>query len=158
MGTGGLSRCPDPVGGAGAAPHALEDEFLLALFAIARRMRARAPGDALDPGAFLVLHAVACHGPARPSEVADRLELDASTVSRHLRNLERAGLVVRGSDPDDGRAARVCVSAAGQTELDAGFQARRARISAVLGAWPEGDRRALAGLLARLADDLSRTS
>src|SRR5438874_6974253 len=156
MGTGGLSRCPDPVG-VGAAAHSAEDEFLLALFAIARRMRARGREDALEPGGFLVLHTVSCHGPARPSEIADRLELDASTVSRHLRNLERAGMVVRGSDPDDGRAARVAVSALGQSVLHEGFQVRRARVSAAFDTWPAEDRRALVGLLTRLADDLSRT-
>jgi DNA-binding MarR family transcriptional regulator len=156
MGSGGGSRCPDPAGPADGA-HLAEDDFLLALIAISRRIRARGPEDALDPGAFLVLHTVACNGPARPSEVAERLQLDASTISRHLRNLERAGLVLRGSDPHDRRAARVCVSAPGQTVLDEGFQARRARVSAAFETWPAEDRHALLGLLTRLADDLSRT-
>jgi DNA-binding MarR family transcriptional regulator len=155
MGSGSGSLYPGPARSAG--PHSAEDDFLLALLAISRRIRARGPEDALEPGAFLVLHAVACDGPARPSEVADRLQLDASTISRHLRNLERAGLVVRSSDPDDRRAARICVSAPGQTVLDEGFQARRARVAAAFETWPAEERRALVGLLTRLADDLSRT-
>jgi DNA-binding MarR family transcriptional regulator len=156
MGTSGGPRYPDPAGPADG-PHSAEDDFLLALIAISRRIRARGPEDALEPGAFLVLHTVACHGPARPSEVADRLQLDASTISRHLRNLERAGMIVRGSDPHDRRAARVQVSAAGRTVLEDGFQARRARVSAAFGTWPAEDRHALVSLLTRLADDLSRT-
>jgi DNA-binding MarR family transcriptional regulator len=110
----------------------------------------------LEPGAFLVLHAVACHGPVRPSELADRLQLDASTVSRHLRNLERADLVVRGADPTDRRAARVCVSAAGETVLAEGFQARQALVARAFAAWDVEDREALVSLLTRLADDMSR--
>lgn len=156
MGSGGGPQCPDPSGPAAGA-YSAEDDFLLALIAISRRIRARGPEDALEPGAFLVLHTVACHRPARPSEVADRLQLDASTISRHLRNLERAGMVVRSSDPQDRRAARVCVSALGQAVLDEGFQARRARVSAAFETWPAEDRHALVGLLTRLAEDLSRT-
>jgi DNA-binding MarR family transcriptional regulator len=156
MGWGGGSRCPDPTG-SGVAAHSAEDDFLLALLAISRRIRARGPEDSLEPGAFLVLHTVACHGPARPSEVADRLQLDASTISRHLHNLERAGLVVRSSDPHDRRAARICVSASGQAVLAEGFQARRVRLSAAFETWPAEERSTLVGLLTRLADDLSRT-
>jgi DNA-binding MarR family transcriptional regulator len=132
-----------------------EDGFLLAMFALSRQMRARVPGDPIDAGAFQVLHTVACHGPARPSEVADRLRLDASTISRHLRNLERAGLVDRAGDPDDRRAARVGVSTAGQDVLDEGFRVRRELVSAAFAGWPEQDRQALVALLARLAEDMS---
>ena len=133
-----------------------ERALLLALLAVSRRLRARGSRESLEPGAFLVLHAVASHGPVRPSELADRLRLDASTVSRHLRNLEQAELVVRGEDPKDRRAARVCVSARGQTVLDEGFQARQAQISGAFAAWAVADREALVSLLTRLADDLSR--
>src|SRR5262249_57446714 len=139
-----------------ATDPAPERAFLLALIAISRRLRAPGVRQPLEPGAFLVLHTVACHGPVRPSELADRLQLDASTVSRHLRNLEQAALVVRGADPNDRRAARVCVSAAGQTVLDEGFQARQALISRAFAAWAVEDREALVSLLTRLADDMSR--
>jgi DNA-binding MarR family transcriptional regulator len=133
-----------------------ERAFLLALLAVSRRLRARGAGQLLEPGAFLMLHAVASHGPARPSELADQLRLDASTVSRHLRNLEQAGLVVRGADPNDRRAARVCVSAAGETALDEAFQARQALLSRAFASWAVADREALVSLLTRLAADLSR--
>jgi DNA-binding MarR family transcriptional regulator len=150
---GGERGCAAAGGGWLATDPGPEHAFLLALIAISRRMRARQP---LEPGAFLVLHAVACHGPARPSELADRLQLDASTVSRHLRNLEQAALVVRGADPNDRRAARVCVSAAGETVLDEWFQARQALMSRAFATWAVEDREALVSLLTRLADDLSR--
>src|SRR5215475_9240228 len=101
----------------------------------------------LEPGAFLVLHAVASHGQARPSALADRLQLDASTVSRHLRNLEQAGFIVRGADPNDRRAARVCVSTSGQTVLDEGFRTRQALVSRAFAGWAVEDREALVSLL-----------
>jgi DNA-binding MarR family transcriptional regulator len=155
VGSGGERGCAAAGSGWPVIDPGPERAVLLALFAISRRLRARGAGQLLEPGAFLVLHAVASHGPARPSELADRLQVDASTVSRHLRNLEQTGLVERGADPDDRRAARVCVSTSGQTALDEAFRARQALVSRAFAAWPAADREALVRLLTRLADDMS---
>ncbi len=44
------------------------------------------------------------HQPARPSEVADALELSRPAISRHLRVLRQAGLIEQESADDDARA------------------------------------------------------
>jgi DNA-binding MarR family transcriptional regulator len=155
VGPGEERGCGIAGGGWPATDLGPERAVLLSLFAISRRLRARESRQMLEPGALLVLHAVASHGQARPSELADRLQLDASTVSRHLRHLEQAGLVTRGADPNDRRAARVCVSTSGQTALDEAFRARQALVSRACAAWTVADREALVGLLTRLADDMS---
>ncbi|NHC14471.1 MarR family winged helix-turn-helix transcriptional regulator [Motilibacter deserti] len=127
--------------------------------ALARAIRALkvARGDAPVEGPCLgVLNAVAGSGPARPSDVAAEIALDASTVSRHLQALERLGLVARDRDPSDGRAYRVAVTAAGADAIDSARVARRAVLGSALSPWDAADREQLAGLLARLADDLAR--
>jgi DNA-binding MarR family transcriptional regulator len=88
----------------------LVDEELrleVALFAAARRL-AKAGGEApkgLDRGGYWVLAKLAHLAPIRLSDLSIALELDPSTVSRHIKALWHAGLVGRESDPGDRRAA-----------------------------------------------------
>ena len=126
-----------------------------ALIRVVRALK-KAHGNAPVEGPCLgVLHAVAAGGSARPSDVATQIALDASTVSRHLQSLERLGLVGRDRDPSDGRAYRVAVTPSGAEALDQARVARRAVLDTALSHWEAGDLDRLAGLLSRLADDLS---
>jgi len=135
-----------------------EDRLLTAFMAVARWLKPRsADGRRIEPGAFYALHAVACHGPIRLSDLAGRLNLDASTVSRHVRNLEQAGYLDRTPDPADRRASQVFLSEAGRSVLCATVEVRRARVAAALAGWSEPDRHQLVTLLTQLAEDLSRT-
>ena len=86
------------------------------MMALGRRMRQRQPGDAIDYSAFPILKLLTHQGPMRLSALAQVLGLDASTVSRHARQLEDKGLLERTEDPDDGRASRVAVTAHGQRQ------------------------------------------
>lgn len=131
---------------------------MTALLAVLRALKPRSSSQQpLDPGAFHALHGVGCHGPVRPSDLAVRMQLDASTVSRHVRNLEQAGYVARQPDPADGRAFRIELSEAGRSVLNQMFDARRALLAAALTGWSEQDRDSLAALVQRLAEDISRT-
>ncbi|MBI1758375.1 MAG: MarR family transcriptional regulator [Actinobacteria bacterium] len=132
----------------------VETRLLVALFAVLRRLKERVPGVAIDPAAFFVLHAVHSRGPVRPSDLAEGLRLDASTISRHVRQLETAGHLVRLADPQDRRACQVSVSEAGRTVLDTAFQARRSRVAAAMAGWSAADRELLAALMVRLSEDL----
>ena len=90
------------------------------MMALGRRMRQRQPGDVIDYSAFPILKLLSHQGPMRLSALAQVLGLDASTVSRHARQLEDRGLLERTEDPDDGRASRVAVSERGQRLPGAG--------------------------------------
>ena len=88
----------------------------VALFAALRRL-AKASGEApkgLDRGGYWVLAKLASLAPIRLSDLAVALELDPSTVSRHIKTLWHAGLVGRESDPDDRRAALLTPTDAGR--------------------------------------------
>lgn len=131
-----------------------EDAVLTALMTLGRRLRQRLPGDELDFSAIPVLKLLR-DGPGRLSTLADALELDASTVSRHVRQLEERGLVERADDPDDRRASRVALSAHGRAALAEHLDRRQVLLGAVLADWDAEDRAVLRTLMLRLCDDLS---
>jgi DNA-binding MarR family transcriptional regulator len=68
---------------------------------------------ALSRDDWRVLAALADQGEVRAADVKDRTTLDKMQVSRSLARLEAAGLVARAPDPEDGRAWRVRLLAAG---------------------------------------------
>ena len=76
-------------------PATVEDALLAAMARMGRRLRHRVAGD-LDFSTFVLLKTVAHRGPLRLSALASELALDASTVSRHVRSLESAGIPLEG--------------------------------------------------------------
>jgi DNA-binding MarR family transcriptional regulator len=130
-----------------------EDAVMLTLARLGRKMRQRLPGEVLDFGTILLMQALA-RGPVRVTDLAAALELDPSTVSRQVRQLEERGLVERTDDPDDRRAYRIGLSGEGRSRLDAGAARRRAFVGDLLGGWRPEDREQLRLLLNRLLDEL----
>jgi len=114
------------------------------------RLRTRAGVDLDRPG-MQVLGLLA-EGPLRLSDIAGRLALDLSTVSRKVAQLERQGLVVRAEDPRDRRASTMALSETGRDAHSRLMQGRREMLGEIFADWPEDDRRELARLLGRLAD------
>src|SRR5215210_4253824 len=92
-----------------------EDAFMAVLLALGRRMRQRLPGDEVDYSLLPVLKALWERGPARHTVLAERLLLDASTVSRKIKQLEDRGLVGVSHDQHDARARQVEITPAGLT-------------------------------------------
>ncbi len=135
-------------------PETAEDALLGLMMALGRRLRQRQPDDVLDYSAFPLLKLLAHQGPMRSSALAQALGLDASTVSRHVRQLEDRGLLERTGDPDDGRASRVAVSEQGRAGLAQGFETRRRLLASALHGWTDEERATLRSLLDRLATDL----
>ncbi len=90
----------------------------------------------------------------RAADLAGRLGLHKSTLSRGLAQLESLGLVERVADPTDARAREVRVSREGARRLQRVRDERRAKLADVLDRWDEGDLRTLVRLLDRLNTDL----
>lgn len=135
-------------------PATAEEAVLMTTIRVGRRMRQRLPGEELEFSLIALLKALAHRGALRLTDLAGVLDLDASTVSRHVRTLEDRGLVARTTDPDDGRATRIALTGEGRERLEAGASRRRALIAELLEDWTPEDRETLRRLLTRLADDV----
>ena len=91
----------------------------------------------------------------RASEVAQALGLDKSTVSRGITQLEQLGLIEKISDPDDGRARLLRLTAPGAERFGAMRAQRRVEFQTILERWDADDLAALARLLGRLNADFT---
>jgi DNA-binding MarR family transcriptional regulator len=136
------------------APETAEDALMSLMMALGRRMRQRQPGDEIEYSAFPLLKLLSHQGPMRLSTLAAALGLDASTVSRHARQLEDRGLLERTLDPDDRRASRVAVSEQGNACLAKGFETRKQLMTHALDGWTDEERDTLRELLHRLVQTL----
>jgi DNA-binding MarR family transcriptional regulator len=136
------------------------DAMLTALMSVSRAMRQRQADDSVDPGTFWLLKTISHRGPLRITELAAFTHLDTSTVSRHVTQLQRNGMIERTPDPADGRAQLVAISASGQAQLDEAFQRRRQILATTLDGWASDDvteferllSKFVAGIDARLHD------
>jgi DNA-binding MarR family transcriptional regulator len=137
-----------------AEPQSPEEAVIGLLMQAGRRLRTRHPEDQVDPSTFPLAKQLMCHDAMRLSDLATAVELDASTVSRQVKQLEDKGIVERTPDPADGRASLIGMTPHGQQVMHAGMRRRVERIKSVLEPWNEHDRAQLQQLLTRLATDL----
>lgn len=112
---------------------------------------AEAAGVRLERTAFPILRSVAL-GTVRLSALAAELDVDLSTMSRQVRAIEDAGLLVRSPDPVDGRAVVLALTAEGTEVLKRMRATRRTLVGQQLEDWTDQDVADLARLLRRLAD------
>jgi DNA-binding MarR family transcriptional regulator len=81
---------------------------------VARELTAADAWDELSPREYGVLYALSgVPDGLRMTELLDDVLLTQAGMSRLIARLETAGLVERVADPDDGRAARIRLTAAG---------------------------------------------
>jgi len=128
----------------------LTAELLDALMGVGRRFRRPSSDATVDPGSFWLLKSLLGDGPVRPTDLAASMGLDISTVSRHLAQLHRAGLVERSADPDDRRAQRVQLSPTGRVAVDSALAARRSLLERSLSDWTDDDLQQLHRLTTRM--------
>jgi DNA-binding MarR family transcriptional regulator len=137
------------------ATHVIEHQLgALIRRAIDVRLQATgAGGKRLERAGYAILLRLADAPALRIGELAERLGLDFSTVSRQVASLARAGLVTRTPDPQDGRAALLDLSEAGRRALRSTRRARRERLRTLLAGWEEHEVVAFARLLERFNAD-----
>ncbi|HEY8474159.1 MAG TPA: MarR family winged helix-turn-helix transcriptional regulator [Natronosporangium sp.] len=128
------------------------DRLAAAFVRLVRQLKAR---HSADP-AMGCLSVLSRLGPVRISRLADELLLDISTTSRHVRNLEAAGLLSRETDPADQRATLLTVTPAGDDYLREGLARFGRALAGATVDWSDQDLATLTDLLNRLADDLGR--
>lgn len=112
-------------------------------------------GVDLDRGGAAVLYKLVADGDnIRLGDLAERLGVDSPAVTRKIQQLETMGLVRRSPDPDDGRASRIRITAAGRDSIDRLLVAHRRWVEEMLSSWPETDQRAFARLVHRFASTI----
>jgi DNA-binding MarR family transcriptional regulator len=108
----------------------------------------------VDRAGYLAMRVLADAGPASTNALAQALHLDASTVTRQVAALERAGLVVRRPDPADGRSSSIALTDEGRRSMAEVEQERRRCIEALVRDWGEEAQANLACALTRLNSSL----
>ncbi|OAH13641.1 MarR family winged helix-turn-helix transcriptional regulator [Streptomyces jeddahensis] len=116
------------------------------------RLMARA-GVPLDRAAVALLRQIYDAEPLRPSELAARLAVEASHVTRQVQQLQKAGYLTRVPDPDDRRAQLIQLTSLGRDAVERIRDAGRRSMEAALAAWSPEELRQLATLFHRMVDD-----
>ena len=113
---------------------------------LARRLRQES-GAGLTSSQLSALAVIERHGPLTLGAVAEHEGVAPPSITRVVGRLEADGLVVRHTDPDDRRVARVTVSGRGAALL-AGSRRRKTAwlTSRIAGLDPDGHRRLAAAL------------
>jgi DNA-binding MarR family transcriptional regulator len=96
---------------------------------------------------LFVLHAVQDLGRPRISDLAEHLNLDVSTVSRHVASLRREGLLAAVANQADGRSRPITLTADGEAELCRLRQGLSDRLVSQLHSWDDATVSRLAALL-----------
>jgi DNA-binding MarR family transcriptional regulator len=110
-------------------------------------------GISLDRSATALLRHLAMAEPIRAGELATRLAVKASHVTRQVQQLERTGYVARVPDPDDRRAQLIRLTGEGRRTVERMRVAGCLGMQQVLGEWPAEDLSRLAVLFRRMVDD-----
>ena len=96
-------------------------------------------GAAVDQQSHAALRHLAAWGPMRPTVMSEVLGTGASHVSKIVGRLEEAELVVRSTDPADGRATLISLTPAGEEAARGVYELGDRMISEVLEGWSADD-------------------
>jgi DNA-binding MarR family transcriptional regulator len=130
----------------------LETEMALLQRALERLARRSDIHRDLDRASYLLARVLDATGPISVKDLASRLGVDATTVTRQVAAMERSGLLYRRSDPNDGRVNLIELSAKGRRTMTAVQRARRERVQHLFTGWPRRDQREFGQLLGRFND------
>ncbi|BAJ26968.1 MULTISPECIES: MarR family transcriptional regulator [Kitasatospora] len=117
---------------------------------------ARQAGCDMPASALRLLEHFAAAGPQRVSDIAECLRVDVSTVSLQLRRLRADALVVRRTDPADGRSAVIAITEEGRRALERIRSARRGLLAEAFGATPPEQLGRAADVLGLLQEHMLR--
>ncbi|MEV7089099.1 MarR family transcriptional regulator [Streptomyces sp. NPDC093085] len=110
-------------------------------------------GVPLERAAVALLRAVADSDGLRPGELAGRLGVEASHITRQVQQLQKSGHVTRVPDPDDRRAQRIRLTPAGRDAVDRVRETSRRGMQTALGEWSPEELHQLATLFRRMVGD-----
>jgi DNA-binding MarR family transcriptional regulator len=107
-----------------------------------------------SPLAIELLRAVMEAGEIRASDLASKLFVTKTSISRYVTEMLKKKLLTQRPDPADGRASLLGVSSAGRRTLEEREAQRSTVLHELCARWPEGDVATLTRLLQRLNDGI----
>jgi DNA-binding MarR family transcriptional regulator len=114
---------------------ALASDLIRLEIALWDRVDARLRGSHELPLAFfegLLFISRAPGASMRVGDLARELRVTVGGTSKLIDRIQRAGLIARQPDPDDRRASRVALTAAGKRKLNAAVKSYEAEVAAIL--------------------------
>ena len=130
----------------------VETEMALLQRALERLARRSDIHRDLDRASYLLARTLEAGGPIRLNDLAVRLGLDATTLTRQVATMQAQGLVDRRAEPTDGRVSLIALAPVGEEKMLAEQRARRGRVRQLLEGWPKRDQAELGRLLGMLND------
>ncbi len=112
----------------------------------------REAGISLDRALFRLLVAIERLGPIGVVDLAERIGLDYTTVSRQVAKLDGLGLVERKGSVADRRVREAVITPEGQRMTDKIDAARERMSQAIFASWEEKDIADLVRLMGRFAE------
>jgi DNA-binding MarR family transcriptional regulator len=134
----------------------VETEMALLQRTLERFGRRSAIHRDLDRASYLAARTLEATGPVSLKDLAARLGVDASTMTRQIATMEGAGLLHRYVNRDDGRVSVVELSPAGRRKMRTVQRARRERIHTLFADWSKRERLEFGRLLGRFNDAISQ--
>jgi DNA-binding MarR family transcriptional regulator len=104
----------------------------------------------VDRAGYVVLRTLDRFSPTSINALAERLHLDASTVTRQVAGLESAGFVARRPDTEDRRSISVLLTPAGREAMDIVACQRRQALASLVDGWTEAERDGFGTAMLRL--------
>ena len=138
-----------------STPTAVLGDDLIRVVKLLQHVRQQSPRQhpQVDPMAYPLLFNLKV-APMRVSALAEVLHSDVSTVSRQVSTLVDLGFVVRGPDPDDGRAQALSLTDEGVALLTAIREDRDRWLTGLLADWSDDDVTSFSAHLRHFASDL----
>jgi DNA-binding MarR family transcriptional regulator len=138
-----------------STPTAVLGDDLVRVVKLLHHARQTAPRQhpEVEPMAYPLLFNLLA-APRRVSALAEVIHSDVSTVSRQVSTLVELGFVMRGPDPDDGRAQALTLTDEGRALLHAIRNDRDRWLQGLLADWDDDDVVAFSQYLRHFASDL----
>jgi DNA-binding MarR family transcriptional regulator len=106
--------------------------------------------NSLDRSGYLLLTLLANDGPLSIRLMAERFQLNMSTISRQVHALEANGLIQRKADELDARVSLIDITEKGHAALNSSKKYRRESYVDILEGWTKEEKDLFADLLTRL--------
>jgi DNA-binding MarR family transcriptional regulator len=128
-----------------------------ALFSLVGSLK-RAQKNNQPANLLALLQIIAARGQVRPSELAEELGVNQSSITRQIQGLEDEGDVIVSADPKDQRACIIRLTDPGQTKMHELTQIGIERFSKFVSDWDAEEVRMLTRLLLKLEQSKTKVA